>query len=837
MKKIIFFILFGSILLKEAIHAQTPQKFSYQAIVRTSDVKAEIVQNREVSLKFSILSDCNNCDPIYQELVKTKTNQFGLFTHEIGGGTVEKGNFSKINWTTLKHFLKVELDLLDGKGFLPMGTTQLLSVPYAFAATKVVEKPMLEELSNLKITDPQTEESLVFQNGLWVNKALPKADNWGAQVVVANSTLSGNGTSSSPLQLANGAVTSSKIANNAITSEKLAPGLIPSLLNDLFDVEITLPQVGQVLKWNGTNWIPGEDKNLSISGGNGIFVNGNIISISSEVDANQFDDITNTSTAGGDVSGIFSNLQVRTGVIGSNEIANGSIRSEDLGPNVINSSNIIDGTIKVTDLEPGVAIQKLGELQDVSTTGIEANQILVWDGSKWVPKTVKDSETQVLSLDGSKLSISKGNSITLPADNDGQKLSLSGDQLSISNGNSITLPAQRLIVNGNQLSISNGNTIELPTNSNTPPVLPLATTDQTLRYNGTLARWDSTSNLLNTGSQVLIGKKVLRPLGEALLPLSFALHVAGDFGVTGSKARIFSPLGGTMIIESPGSQPRRVEFATGAANYKNWRLEAGKEDRITLEHSSDKAFSNSTAAFEFLDDNSFLINGINTRNNVKPAPTLLFASAATDRSWYLTGDATFGKDSRGTMLIGYSNTSILEVTPNSINPFRDRAYDCGLMDRRWRVMYTFSSSTFNSPVSLSDIRLQKDVQDLEEDLGLETLLNMRPISFKWKDENIDTKTHIGFIAQELEKVIPAMVYLDSDFNQSNEVRSDLEKNSDKPTPNYMSISYSELIPVTVKAIKEQQTQIESLKKENNQLRTELDSLKIQLQHLVELVKK
>jgi len=75
------------------------------------------------------------------------------------------------------------------------------------------------------------------------------------------------------------------------------------------------------------------------------------------------------------------------------------------------------------------------------------------------------NELQNLSLVGDQLSISKGNTITIPAGKSNQTLSLSGTQLSISNGNAITLPAdkdnQTLKLTGNSLSIDGGNAVDL----------------------------------------------------------------------------------------------------------------------------------------------------------------------------------------------------------------------------------------------------------------------------------------------------------------------------------------------------------------------------------------
>jgi len=52
----------------------------------------------------------------------------------------------------------------------------------------------------------------------------------------------------------------------------------------------------------------------------------------------------------------------------------------------------------------------------------------------------------------------------------------------------------------------------------------------------------------------------------------------------------------------------------------------------------------------------------------------------------------------------------------------------------------------------SDIRLKKDVKDITE--GLEIINKLRPVSFKWKKNNNES---IGFIAQEIEEVLPEFV--------------------------------------------------------------------------------
>jgi hypothetical protein len=62
------------------------------------------------------------------------TDQFGLFNLTVGGGSVQSGNISTIDWAAANHYLQVGMDANGGTNFLNMGTTQLLSVPYALHA-------------------------------------------------------------------------------------------------------------------------------------------------------------------------------------------------------------------------------------------------------------------------------------------------------------------------------------------------------------------------------------------------------------------------------------------------------------------------------------------------------------------------------------------------------------------------------------------------------------------------------------------------------------------------------------------------------------------------------
>ncbi|MEI6766653.1 MAG: hypothetical protein WCM76_13550 [Bacteroidota bacterium] len=130
MKKVVFYIF--AICLALESFAQAPQAFNYQAVARNGN--GIVLSNHSISLRISIIRDSVNGTNIYSEIHNTSTNQFGLFNLNIGKGSSLSGYFNQINWANASHFLKVEMDTNGSANYLNIGTTQLLSVPYALYA-------------------------------------------------------------------------------------------------------------------------------------------------------------------------------------------------------------------------------------------------------------------------------------------------------------------------------------------------------------------------------------------------------------------------------------------------------------------------------------------------------------------------------------------------------------------------------------------------------------------------------------------------------------------------------------------------------------------------------
>ena len=149
MKKIITIIvpMAIGILLTASVFAQAPQKMSYQAIIRNSS--DALVTNTNVGVQISILQGSADGSSVYTERHFPKTNNNGLVTLEISGGTVVSGNFPTIDWGAHTYFIKTETDLKGGANYTITGTSQLLSVPYALYA-----KTAESITGTVKETDP-----------------------------------------------------------------------------------------------------------------------------------------------------------------------------------------------------------------------------------------------------------------------------------------------------------------------------------------------------------------------------------------------------------------------------------------------------------------------------------------------------------------------------------------------------------------------------------------------------------------------------------------------------------------------------------------------------------
>lgn len=126
MKKV--FSILAAVLLTASVFAQSPEKMSYQAVIRNSS--DALVTNTQIGLEVNIRQGTTSGTVVYTETQTPTTNANGLVSIEIGGGS----GFNTINWANGPYFIETKTDPAGGTNYTITGTSQLLSVPYALYA-------------------------------------------------------------------------------------------------------------------------------------------------------------------------------------------------------------------------------------------------------------------------------------------------------------------------------------------------------------------------------------------------------------------------------------------------------------------------------------------------------------------------------------------------------------------------------------------------------------------------------------------------------------------------------------------------------------------------------
>lgn len=150
MKRLYISFLIAFLCLAQYAFAQ-PAKFNYQGIARNTTGGPLASQN--LGIRISIIDGSPAGTNVYTETHAAVTNAYGLYVLAIGGGTPVSGDINTIDWGTGDKFMKVEIDPAGGTAYADMGTTQLLSVPYATyaknAGTAKLALPYSDTLTHL----------------------------------------------------------------------------------------------------------------------------------------------------------------------------------------------------------------------------------------------------------------------------------------------------------------------------------------------------------------------------------------------------------------------------------------------------------------------------------------------------------------------------------------------------------------------------------------------------------------------------------------------------------------------------------------------------------------
>ena len=230
MKKIALVSLKTIVFISNLI-SQAPNMMSYQAVIW--DGSGNLVAEKMVSIKISILQGSVTGTSVFSETHRIQTNVNGLVSLTIGGGTNATGKIADINWGAGIYFLKTESDPTGGGNYNIVGTTQLISVPYAMHSNTS---------NNLNTPTPGLPGQVLTVakdgNPIWVS-TLPTVVTTNISNVTSNSAVSGGNVLSdggSPVT-ARGIVWSTipnpTVSLSTITKNGNGLGIFSSTLNGL----------------------------------------------------------------------------------------------------------------------------------------------------------------------------------------------------------------------------------------------------------------------------------------------------------------------------------------------------------------------------------------------------------------------------------------------------------------------------------------------------------------------------------------------------------------------------------------------------------------------------
>ena len=186
-------------------------------------------------------------------------------------------------------------------------------------------------------------------------------------------------------------------------------------------------------------------------------------------------------------------------------------------------------------------------------------------------------------------------------------------------------------------------------------------------------------------------------------------------------------------------------------------------------------------------------NYLTIQGHLKPSGDSSWCCGTSDKYWH----TTYTDNIRATNY--YGNSSNYAFIYAHQKPSADNSWTSGRSDARWHTVYSV-----NGVVETSDKNLKNNITDVL--LGLDFILSLKPRSWNWKEENVLSDKHKrhGLIAQEVAEIVSpenfAGVICDEEIDEET-----------KEKKQYWSLNYSQFIGPLIKAVQEQQLQINELK--------------------------
>ncbi len=823
---------------------QVPQKFNYQGIAR--DVKGIPLVEKQLSIKLSILptQDANIVE--YEETQFVTTNEFGLYTLQIGNGTSLQGEMKNVKWETGNKYIKVAIDPLGGNNFVDIGTSQLLSVPYAIYADMAgIAKETSNNNGNTRSGSVTTSASGTGTTNYLTKFTAPNTI-YNSQVI-DNGTNVGIGTASPLYKLHLEKAT----GNTDVLIKTVDATAASSLrLRNSANAEFGMNKFGPSA--TGTY--------MSIPRANMAILNN---SPTGPLVLSSGSDLAFGNTVGStQLPRIF--IQGSTGNIG-------------IGTTNPNAKLDVLGNIKITDGTQGAG----------KVLKSDANGFANWDtleGPDLLSMPIVTLPTN-LSCPNVSGSVTTGNN---PA-----SIAVSGNYAYVANESSnsmqvinITNPGSPIVigsvatgnnplsvvVSGNYAYVTNyyGNTMQVINITN--PASPLVvgsvatgTSPKAIAISGNyayLVNWNSNTmqviNISNPASPSVVGSVTTGANPNSIAVTGNYAYVVNYGSNTMQVINVSNPASPSVVGSSPtGNSPvslavlgnyvyiaNNAQITPGSGNYNMQVIDISNPTAPTITGSLATKINGPRALavsgnYAYLTYNGNIIEVIDISNPASPSKLGSVATGSDPYSVALSGNYAYvvNRQDNAVQVINLECATNYAVTinpangqttalqfqwntnGNNISNANSGNVGIGTTTPTQRLSVNGNICYTGSVGACSDFRYKKNITPLKN--SLHQVLLMQGINYDWKvnefpDKQFNDNNQIGFIAQDLEKLYPELVITDDN--------------------GYKSVDYPKLTPILVEAIKELSDRNEKLELESINTNAKLANLEAKLNFILQSTK-
>jgi trimeric autotransporter adhesin len=793
------------------LSSQVPQGFNYQAIAR--DGSGNPITGQTIDVKLAILSDTITPVVVREELFSSvKTNSFGMFTLVLGTGTYQAGsvtNFPDIDWVTKPLFMRIQVNYKSA--WRNMGSAKLWSVPYSLIA-----KDLGGSLKKLKVTGSETSmDSALFEVKNRTGQTVFAVYNEGVRVYVDDGVAKG--------------ATKGGFAIGSFGSDK-APSKSYFVVNADSIRAYIAPNTGKGTK--GGFAIGGFDAAKTAAGEQYLRVTRDSTRI-------YVDDNVTKGTKGGFAIGGFNGTKGTTDnfmqltqqnyFIGHNSGKNitTGLYNSFLGymsgfKNTTGSSNTFFGDSTGFNNTTGSWNVFIGKQAGYSNVESVSNVFIGNGAGQMATNTAQSDASYNVAIGTLAGYYNTGRANCFVGQeagftNQGGRynvfLGIHSGQLNDTANYNVFLGSNTGYNNMGDANVFIGNyagnsnlgasyNVFVGNNAGT-----LTTSGEKNVILGSDAGYENTTGTINTFLGNLTGNSNIS--GKCNL---FAGDEAGFSNISGNYNTYLGTVAGA---NATGSNNTAVGNAAGKSITSDYNTMVGFQTGYNTKTGSGNAFFGHQAGHE----------NISGTYNTYIGPSAGYFNTTGSNNVMIGYNAGCYEYGSNKLVIDNTNSYIpssgaLIYGDFSTDQLRFNAY-VGINSAPSSTYRLYVSGSVYSTVGFyypSDIRLKKNIRSMDGDGVIDKVKDMKVIKYNYtneitKGDTLPDRKYIGVVAQDIEKSFPEAVRTDEN--------------------GYKAVNLNALTAILLQAVKDQQKQIESAKQENQNLKAELDELKVRVNSLLD----